>query len=856
MFFSNTHKAETIRSALALNCVDILVLTGFAVAQPLFRVLAASAGFFVAHRAERVDVLMLVLCAYAVPAGVLIGLELLSAGIAPRALPALHLVSLGFLLTLNVLPLTKRAGLPGAVSLAVALVAGALLVIAYHGVRTWRFSLIYLAPVALLLFPAQLLLLSPVSQLLRAGTTGKDSAVRIKRPVPIVLVVFDELPLASLLDGDGQIDRELYPNFSELARTTTWYRNTTTAGESTLIAIPAIVSGTYPDPARLRLPDANGYPRTLFTLLGGAYEYKVQENSTHLCPDTLCAGDQQPAHQRVLRLSEDAAVLWLYTVVPAQFQRALPDISQSWKDFRAQPEQAPTRAMWSRFVEQTDWEDRAHKFQRSVDTLRASTRPALHYLHIMLPHAPWEYLPTGQRYTIPDSRIRGLTGINDRGEDPTEWTRDTWAVAQSYQRHLLQVGLVDRLTGSLVKQLRAAGLFDSALVIVVADHGTSFRPGDSRRNITATNHADIMAVPLFIKYPGQTEGKIDNRGAETVDILPTIVDVLGAKTNWKLDGHSLLDPAATERRTNLVVTAERKLEFPARFDDVLATVNLKRRLFGGKGPWELYQLGDEFGWAGRAVPSSTPAESGISYQLDRDGYYANVDPRAPLLLTNVTGRLLRRKNVAGEEPVRLAVAVNGTIGAVTESFQDGDREMFSAVVQETTLRAGRNQIAVFRVGNEGELRRIRNASTHQYRWGTPLQFSSTGNASDYGIYGAGWSAPEHGLTWTDGKTATVYLPAPRPPTDLQLAANLRGFTYKALNSQRVHLLVNHHEVARWSVTSGFQDFTARVPREFFGETGTEITFELPDAIPPVTVGGGSDSRTLGVAVVSLQLSPS
>ena len=36
-----------------------------------------------------------------------------------------------------------------------------------------------------------------------------------------------------------------------------------------------------------------------------------------------------------------------------------------------------------------------------------------------------------------------------------------------------------------------------------------------------------MSVPLFIKLPGQTEGRIDDRNVESVDILPTIADVLG-----------------------------------------------------------------------------------------------------------------------------------------------------------------------------------------------------------------------------------------------------------------------------------------------------------------------------------------
>ena len=37
------------------------------------------------------------------------------------------------------------------------------------------------------------------------------------------LLVFDGLPTGLLLDGQGRIDAELYPNLAELAGTSTWY---------------------------------------------------------------------------------------------------------------------------------------------------------------------------------------------------------------------------------------------------------------------------------------------------------------------------------------------------------------------------------------------------------------------------------------------------------------------------------------------------------------------------------------------------------------------------------------------------------------------------------------------------------
>ena len=48
-------------------------------------------------------------------------------------------------------------------------------------------------------------------------------------------------------------------------------------------------------------------------------------------------------------------------------------------------------------------------------------------------------------------------------------------MAQSYQRHLLQVMFVDRLVGELIRQLQQENLYDSTLLVLTADHGASFR---------------------------------------------------------------------------------------------------------------------------------------------------------------------------------------------------------------------------------------------------------------------------------------------------------------------------------------------------------------------------------------------
>src|SRR5207344_3228085 len=58
--------------------------------------------------------------------------------------------------------------------------------------------------------------------------------------------------------------------------------------------------------------------------------------------------------------------------------------------------------------------------------------------------------------------------------------------------------------------------------------------------------------------------------AQNLDVLPTVIDLLGATTNWDMDGHSLYDgsEATTEPRVTtdvqgvLDIAAHRAEEFP------------------------------------------------------------------------------------------------------------------------------------------------------------------------------------------------------------------------------------------------------------------------------------------------------
>ena len=77
-----------------------------------------------------------------------------------------------------------------------------------------------------------------------------------------------------------------------------------------------------------------------------------------------------------------------------------------------------------------------------------------------------------------------------------------------------------------MRRLRATGLYDRALIVVTADHGVTFR---ARHPFTGTPDAvqpDMLPVPLFIKAPQQREGRSVDTHLQTIDIVPTVAQLL------------------------------------------------------------------------------------------------------------------------------------------------------------------------------------------------------------------------------------------------------------------------------------------------------------------------------------------
>lgn len=671
----------------------ILVLWAFAVAQPLFELLQSNVPYL---RARGMDAVDLTLIAFGLVLVVPVVFALAENGLAwawPRAAAAIHWGAVAVLAAAVAMVVLKEGDAgetPGWVLAPGAGVAGILAATLYMRARFVPLLMTLLSP-ALVVLPVLFLFRSPAHEILIPSTSSSETS-----DTPVIVVVFDGLPLSSLLDDQGRIDGDWFPNFAALAEGAHFFRNATAVAESRAYALPAIVSGLYP--AWSRPPLASEYRDNLFTLLEASHALNVFEPFTRLCPIQVCHGGRVtvPRFERLAGIISELPLLYLYAVLPEDWVRRSPQLVAAWRQVEA-PHADPKiwRQQLYHHRADLDW-----VFSEFLARVVSGEAPALHFLHANLPGGEVRYLPSGVRYRP----IAIHAGSRPPSGDPLD---AIWAETQALQRHLLQVGFADTFVGRLRDKLESEGLYDRSLLVVTATRGVAFsrKPAGGALDPRSRHTSDVLLVPLLIKLPGQVEGHVSDRNVESIDILPSILDVLGLEPPRPLDGHSLLNLSTPERREKIVYRTpvesgplrRKATALPSSFPGARKTVHRISRTFQrGKGLDAVPVTGRNQILVGHSVADLITAETppALTIRLDDPAAYHRVDLDSGFLPALVSGTIEGPTPPA--EPVFLAIAMNGTIRASTRTFRDAEgRVRFSAMVSEAAFRPGPNDLEIF-----------------------------------------------------------------------------------------------------------------------------------------------------------------
>jgi arylsulfatase A-like enzyme len=393
---------------------------------------------------------------------------------------------------------------------------------------------------------------------------GHDAGAEPAPPGGERLVNFDGNVLFIMIDtlradrlgvaGYRRDGTSLTPRLDQLAATSTWFSRTYAQAPNTPRSLPSLFAARYPSQIAMAPQGDKNYPTVsdanvlLFEKLTEAGLHTVGITSHfYFCDEArqpgLCAGFKKPKNSQITQ----GAIEW--------DNQGVVDVAPSNKDVAA-PRIVP-RAV-----------------SRMAELAARSQRFAM-FVHLFEPHS---------------------TYVEHEGWPVTE--RETAGLVQKYD---YEIAFTDRWVGDLLDGLKAAKLDDKTLVVVVSDHGEAFGQhhfaGQRMFFHGQTLYDELIRVPLLIHVPGSAPRQHDGV-VETIDVAPTILDVLGIARPSSWTGRSLAPVLAGQSLAEKPAFAE-LLAVPAWNHQARAMVtgDGKWKLFHriGDGRFELYNLADDPG---------------------------------------------------------------------------------------------------------------------------------------------------------------------------------------------------------------------------------------------------------------------
>lgn len=704
-----------------------LSLWTVAIAQPLLALYGENLAVFTTARYQGSIIVWFALAVVLVPPAVVTVLDIGASSVLARVTPArrdlahLALVWVGlWACAASVLHAVSLGAWPLDVAFTAALATAGLAGYArVRPVRAWLAWLSPLAPAALALFvvAASSLVWVPEGETVDAsGTPGTP-------PPSIVWIQLDEAPLFPLVDSSGRINGARFPGFAKLAAVSTWYPNALTTSQRTAVAVPSMLSGLSPDYGKQ--PVAADHPRTVFSLVRGTMPLDVVEEVTALCPYDWCveasAAEDAPtepaprARTGFGAFLRDAVIVLGHRLLPDTLADTLPPIDEGWGNFGADEGEDTVTVDDTSTDDNSSDEDtaagespsgatspgerpgghagRVAAIEGMVARAAASSRPAFRFVHALLPHRPW--------LLAPDLRKSEKMGSDPRPASVVDRRRD------NYQSLLNQYVAVDGVVGDMVDTLSSSPGWSQTMLIVTADHGITFVPGESYRDTVNLGNVetldDIYRVPLFVKYPAQTEPRVDECAASTLDLFATIESVLGLGSGWVTDGVDLASACpATRERSITWLKGARSL--------VAGRTELAERV-RWYGDWvdsdgdvdAIYRTGPAGGLVGSKVPVGAPVDDRFEWQLGNAGEFEVVGSgRFEPVPTRAVGTIRATSRVPDD--LQVLVAVDDTIvGEVREAsgLGAGAETHFSASLMSRLIGPGAHTVSLWTATPDG-----------------------------------------------------------------------------------------------------------------------------------------------------------
>ena len=335
---------------------------------------------------------------------------------------------------------------------------------------------------------------------------------------------------------------------------------------------------------------------------------------------------------------------WLKAVGPAAPTPGIPtkpawhpfrDPARIWLNSEKLPFPRPTSQMKSTWV--------AAQASRFLDEHKDD--PFALWVSFQEPHSPFDFPLEWRDKFNPASFPVPKVGPEDPAQIPLIFRDLSPAEKQGIiAAYYTSVNFLDHNIGIVLEKLHSLNLENDTLVIYMADHGYSL--GQHGRFEKHCTYDPALQVPLIFRFPGRIARRTVHDFTESIDVSPTIFDLLGADP-FKVHHGQSLRPYLEGRRPS----APRDHIFSEYLENEEACIRTDRWKYA-------HGSGRRLRTDGYKTDNPTPGRTLRLYDLKSDpGEFTNVAPRHPEVIDQLSRLMLARFRAthpeAHSEPPRL-----------------------------------------------------------------------------------------------------------------------------------------------------------------------------------------------------------
>ena len=256
--------------------------------------------------------------------------------------------------------------------------------------------------------------------------------------------------------------------------------------------------------------------------------------------------------------------------------------------------------------ERTDYQNErlADRISEAVNWMNEhKTERFFLFLHSYEVHMP--YAPDASELALFETDYKGPLPNLLSEEMARSINKKRLVISQADKEHIVnlydaEIHGMDAAFAELINYLKRSGLFDKSIIVFTSDHGDEMGEHGRMATHADTLYDELLRVPLLIKFPnGLFAGSKITHQVRSIDILPTILDVLGLRTGPLVQGKSLtgllegeteFDPHALSQ----IDAKVKRLHYSLRTVD-WKFIKFKNRLFQLKtDPGELKNVARDF----------------------------------------------------------------------------------------------------------------------------------------------------------------------------------------------------------------------------------------------------------------------